>query len=73
MIGGMHQGLSCSKSMLVFSSLALVDHRTLFALAPLEFLISAPRGLSYMQNMGTIKKCNKCGAKCNMMHETGVT
>jgi hypothetical protein len=67
MIGGMHQGLPCSKVMLVSSRLALVDHHTRFALAPLEFLISAPRDLSYMQKMATIKKCNAWGAKCNMM------
>jgi hypothetical protein len=38
MIGGMHQGLPCSKAMLVSSHLALVDHQTPFALAPLEFI-----------------------------------
>jgi hypothetical protein len=38
MIGGMHQGLPCSKAMLVSSHLALVNHHTPFALAPLEFI-----------------------------------
>jgi hypothetical protein len=33
------------KAMLVSSHLVLVDHRTPFALAPLEFLISTPRDL----------------------------
>jgi hypothetical protein len=48
MIGGMNQGLSCSKAMLVSSHLALVDHHTPFALVPLEFFILALRGLSYI-------------------------
>jgi hypothetical protein len=44
-VGGMNGAFLDPKAMLVSSHLALVDHRPPFALAPLEFLISAPREL----------------------------
>jgi hypothetical protein len=45
------------KAMLVSLHLALVHHYTPFALAPIGFLILAPRDLAYMHKHEARSKC----------------
>jgi hypothetical protein len=51
------------KAMLVSSHLTLVDHHTTFAVALLQFPISAPRALPYMHKHEARSKCAMHGVQ----------